>query len=100
MYATVASNYWSVICTLHLRIDVNTLANGIYGFSPILVACTFVALKIADFIYVIIGTSLAVLIHYAVSQVMATYTIGFIVASWIMLFVKASIDKSNLILQN
>ena len=38
---------------------------------------------------------LAVLIHYAVSQVMATYIIGFIVASWIMLFVKAGVDKWN-----
>ena len=61
---------------------------------PILVACTFVGSKIANnSIYIIIGTLLAVLIHYAVSQVMATYIIGFIVASWIMLFVKAGVDK-------
>ena len=95
MYATAAATIGALFAHYILGIDVNTLANGIYGFSPILVACTFVGPKIADFIYVIIGTLLAVLIHYAVSQVMATYTIGFIVASWIMLFVKASIDKSN-----
>jgi len=36
-----------------------------------------------------------VLIHYGVSQFMATYTIGFIVATWIMEAVQKAVNKSN-----
>lgn len=82
------------------KVDMNVLSNGLYSFSPILVACAFVTfaggnIKRADFVYIIVGIVLAVLIHYAVNQFMATYTIGFIVASWIMLAVKGAVDKAN-----
>lgn len=79
----------------------NDLANGIYSFSPILVVCAFVTfaggnIKRADFVYIIVGVVLSVLIHYGVASMgLATYTIGFIVASWIMLAVKGAVDKSN-----
>ena len=75
-----------------------TLANGIYSFSPILVACAFVTksgVSRANFIYIMVGILLAVLIHYGVSQFMATYTIGFIVATWIMEAVQKAVNKSN-----
>ena len=75
-----------------------TLANGIYSFSPILVACAFVTksgVSRANFIYIMVGILLAVLIHYAVGKYMATYTIGFIVATWIMEAVQKAVNKSN-----
>ena len=75
-----------------------TLANGIYSFSPILVACAFVTksgVSRADFIYIVVGVLLAVLIHYGVNKIMATYTIGFIVATWIMEAVQKAVNKSN-----
>lgn len=95
MYATVAATFGTLFAHYILGIDYNTLANGIYGFSPILVACAFVGPRLIDFIYIIIGVFLAVLIHYLFSQFIATYTIGFIIASWIMLAVKATVEKSN-----
>ena len=42
-----------------------------------------------------VGILLAVLIHYAVGKYMATYTIGFIVATWIMEAVQKAVNKSN-----
>jgi urea transporter len=95
MYSTAAATIGALFAHYILGVDPNVLANGIYGFSPILVACAFVGPRIIDFIYVIVGVLLAVLIHHLFSQFIATYTIGFIVSSWIMLVVKAQIEKSN-----
>lgn len=96
MYSTAAATVGALFAHYILGIDPNVLANGIYGFSPILVACAFVGPRIVDFIYVIVGVLLAVLIQYAFSQFIATYTIGFIVGSWIMLVVKGNIEKANM----
>lgn len=100
MWGTAAAPVGALFAHHILGIDVNVLANGLYSFSPILVACAFVTfagptVKRADFVYIIVGILLAVFIHWAFSQFIATYTIGFIVASWIMLAVKSAVEKSK-----
>ena len=98
MWGTAAATLGGLFAHYVLGVDANTLANGIYSFSPILVACAFVTksgVSRADFIYIVVGILLAVLIHYGVSQFMATYTIGFIVATWIMEAVQKAVNKSN-----
>lgn len=101
MWGTAAASVGALFAHYILGIDANVLANGIYSFSPILVACAFITfaggnIKRADFIYVIVGILLAVLIHYGVASTgLATYTIGFIVASWIMLAVKGAVEKAK-----
>ena len=98
MWGTAAATLGGLFAHYVLGVDANTLANGIYSFSPILVACAFVTksgVSRADFIYIVVGVLLAVLIHYGVSQFMATYTIGFIVATWIMEAVQKAVNKSN-----
>ena len=98
MWGTAAATLGGLFAHYVLGVDANTLANGIYSFSPILVACAFVTksgVSRADFVYIVVGILLAVLIHYGVSQFMATYTIGFIVATWIMEAVQKAVNKSN-----
>jgi len=98
MWGTAAATLGGLFAHYVLGIDANVLANGIYSFSPILVACAFVTksgVSRADFVYIVVGVLLAVLIHYGVSQFMATYTIGFIVATWIMEAVQKAVNKSN-----
>ena len=98
MWGTAAATLGGVFDHYVLGVDANTLANGIYSFSPILVACAFVTksgVSRADFIYIVVGVLLAVLIHYGVNKIMATYTIGFIVATWIMEAVQKAVNKSN-----
>lgn len=98
MWGTAAATLGGLFAHYVLGIDANTLANGLYSFSPILVACAFVTksgVSRADFVYIVVGVLLAVLIHYGVSQFMATYTIGFIVATWIMEAVQKAVNKSN-----
>jgi len=98
MWGTAAATLGGLFAHYVLGIDANVLANGIYSFSPILVACAFVTksgVSRADFVYIVVGILLAVLVHYGVSQFMATYTIGFIVATWIMEAVQKAVNKSN-----
>ena len=98
MWGTAAATLGGLFAHYVLGIDANVLANGIYSFSPILVACAFVTksgVSRADFVYIVVGILLAVLIHYGVSQFMATYTIGFIVSTWIMEAVQKAVNKSN-----
>lgn len=100
MWGTAAATLGALVANYALGIDVNVLANGIYSFSPILVACAFVTksgVSRADFLYIVVGVVLAVLIHYGVGSTgLATYTIGFIVATWIMEAVQRVVNKSNL----
>jgi len=50
----------------------------------------------AGFLFIVAGVVLAVLIHYGVGSTgLATYTIGFIVATWIMEAVQKAVNKSN-----
>ena len=98
MWGTAAATLGGLFAHYVLGVDANTLANGIYSFSPILVACAFVTksgVSRADFVYIVVGVLLAVLIHYGVNKIMATYTIGFIVATWIMEAVQKAVNKSN-----
>ena len=98
MWGTAAATLGGLFAHYVLGIDANVLANGLYSFSPILVACAFVTksgVSRADFVYIVVGVLLAVLIHYGVSQFMATYTIGFIIATWIMEAVQKAVNKSN-----
>lgn len=102
MWGTAAGSIGALFAHYILGVDANVLANGLYSFSPILVGCAFVTfagtnIKRESFVYVIIGIALSVLIHYGVASTgLATYTIGFIVASWIMLAVKGGVEKANL----
>ena len=98
MWGTAAATLGGLFAHYVLGIDANVLANGLYSFSPILVACAFVTksgVSRADFVYIVVGILLAVLIHYGVSQFMATYTFVFIVATWIMEAVQKAVNKSN-----
>lgn len=96
VYGLTAASVGAAFAYHILDIDQNTLANGIYGFSPVLVACTFAGTQLRDFIIITIGVILAVLIQYAIATTgLATYTIGFIVASWIMLAVKTKWASTN-----
>jgi len=99
MWGTAAATLGGLFAHYVLGIDANTLANGLYPFSPILVACAFVTksgVSRADFVYIVVGILLAVLIHYGVDSTgLKTYTIGFIVATWIMEAVQKAVNKSN-----
>ena len=104
MWGTAAATLGGLFAHYVLGIDPNYLANGLYSFSPILVACAFVTksgVSRADFVYIVVGVLLAVLIHNGVGSIvingknMATYTIGFIVATWIMEAVQKAVNKSN-----
>ena len=104
MWGTAAATLGGLFAHYVLGIDANVLANGLYSFSPILVACAFVTksgVSRADFVYIVVGVLLAVLIHYGIGSIvingknMATYTIGFIVATWIMEAVQKAVNKSN-----
>ena len=78
-------------------IEPNRLANGIYGFSAILLACAFAGKRLRDFVYVLTGTALTVVIQFGVAKMgLAPYTIGFIVAAWLMLWFKNKVDHSTL----
>lgn len=79
-----------------LGIDQNILTNGIYGFSPILVACVFAGRQFHNFFYVVIGVIVAVLVQYLFSFIgLASYTIGFIIASWLLLAIKSKIENNQ-----
>ena len=99
MWGTAAATLGGLFAHYVLGVEANTLANGIYSFSPILVACAFVTksgVSRADFVYIVVGILLAVLIHHGVNSIgLATYTIGFIVATWIMEAVQKAVNKSN-----
>jgi len=99
MWGTAAATLGGLFAHYVLGIAANTLANGLYSFSPILVACAFVTksgVSRADFVYIVVGILLAVLIHYGVDSTgLKTYTIGFIVATWIMEAVQKAVNKSN-----
>lgn len=108
MWGSAAAVLGAAFAHYIFGVDANVLSNGIYSFSPILVACAFITfagdqIKIKEFFYVVVGVFLAVLIHHGVANLTivpsspgwATYTIGFIVASWIMLVVKGAFEKSN-----
>lgn len=98
MWATAVSVFASMIADSLFNIESNQLANGLYSFSSILVACAFVGPKLRDFMYVIVGVVLSIIIQFCISQIgLATYTVGFILASWIMLMVKAQADKVDYI---
>lgn len=95
MYGLAAATIGTALAFYLPGISQNSLINGLYGFSPILVACAFAGTRLRDFLFVIIGVVLAILIQYAVAQTgLATYTIGFIVASWIVLILKKRLDKT------
>ncbi|MCK3658124.1 urea transporter [Pasteurellaceae bacterium Pebbles2] len=96
MWGLAASAIGTAFAQYCLNVESEQLANGIYGFSPILVACAFAGTKRRSFFYVIAGSILAALIQFAVAQTgLATYTIGFIVASWVMLLIKKHLDRTE-----
>ena len=96
MWGVAAATIGTAFAHYLLGIDQNTLANGIYGFSPILVACVFAGRQLRNFFYVVIGVIVAVLIQYLFSLIgLAPYTIGFIVASWLLLAIKAKIENNQ-----
>ncbi|QPB42464.1 urea transporter [Rodentibacter haemolyticus] len=94
MTATIISPF---IADCLFKIEPNQLANGIYSFSAILVACAFAGNRLRDFVYVIIGIILAIFIQFVIAQTgLAPYTIGFIVSSWFVLWFKNKVDHSKL----
>lgn len=94
MWATAAAPISAIIAQSLFHIEDNTLANGLYSFSSILIACAFAGSRFVDFIYVIAGLFLAVCIQYAVSLTgLPPYTIGFIAAGWILLAVKGKAER-------
>lgn len=102
MWATTMASIGELFAYYIFHEDPNLLINGIYGFSPILVACAFAGNQFKDFIYVILGTLLAVTIQYSIHHITlisdrgwATYTIGFILASWIIIAIKKYMNKAS-----
>nr|WP_314741819.1 urea transporter [uncultured Haemophilus sp.] len=93
MYGMAAAVLGTAFAHHLLAVGHNNLANGLYGFSPILVACAFAGNRLRDFLYILFGTLLAVLIQFGFSELgIASYTIGFILASWILLWVKSKTE--------
>lgn len=93
MYGMAAAVFGTALAEHLLAVDHNNLANGLYGFSPILVACAFAGDRLRDFLYILLGTLLAVLIQFGFSELgIAPYTTGFILASWILLWVKSKTE--------
>lgn len=71
------------------HIDTQSLSHGLYSYSAILIACAFSGSHLRHAIYTLIGVILAVNIQYAVAQTgLATYTIGFVLTSWLILWFK------------
>lgn len=96
MWGTAAAAISPMIANYLLNIDPIELTNGIYGFSPILVACAFAGSKLRHFFYVIIGVLLAIFIQYTFAKGgIPPYTIGFIGASWLLLAFKSNIDQAE-----
>ncbi|OOF58884.1 urea transporter [Rodentibacter myodis] len=94
MTATIISPF---IAACLFKIEPNQLANGIYSFSAILVACAFAGHRLRDFVYVICGIILAILIQFVIAQTgLAPYTIGFIISAWLVLGIKNKVDHSKL----
>ena len=97
MWGMTAAVFSSFFATCLFDIEPNRLANGIYGFSAILLACAFAGKRLRDFVYVLTGTALTVVIQFGVAKMgLAPYTIGFIVAAWLMLWFKNKVDHSAL----
>lgn len=93
MYGMAAAVLGTAFAHHLLAVGHNNLANGLYGFSPILVACAFAGNRLRDFLYILFGTLLAVLIQFGFSELgISSYTIGFILASWILLWVKSKTE--------
>ncbi|OOF54216.1 urea transporter [Rodentibacter genomosp. 2] len=94
MTATVLSPF---IADCLFNIEPNQLANGIYSFSAILVACAFAGKKLSDFIYVISGIILAIFIQFNIAKTgLPPYTIGFIVSAWLILWFKNNLNHEKL----
>ncbi|MCP1772318.1 urea transporter [Neisseria perflava] len=97
MWGTAAATFGTALAAWLFNIDGNSLANGLYGFSAVLVACAFVGNRLLDLIYVVLGIALAVIIQYAVAQTgLSAYTFGFIAASWLVLFAKKYLERTAL----
>lgn len=91
--AAVSGVVAAIVGTLmanHLfAVDANILANGIYGFAPILVACVFAGSRLSDLCLVILGVFLAVIIQHGIAlSTFSPYTIGFVLATWLLLPIK------------
>ncbi|BFU59733.1 MULTISPECIES: urea transporter [Rodentibacter] len=94
MTATIISPF---IAACLFKIEPNQLANGIYSFSAILIACAFAGNRLRDFMYVVIGIILAIFVQFTIAQTgLATYTIGFIISAWFVLWFKNKIERSKL----
>lgn len=89
VYGVMAAIIGSLMANYLFVIDANILANGIYGFAPVLVACAFAGPKFSDLCLVVVGVLLAVVIQHGVAlSALTPYTIGFVVATWLLLPLK------------
>lgn len=92
VYGMMAAIIGTLMAHYLFGVDANTLANGIYGFAPILVACVFAGSKLSDLCLIVLGVLLAVSIQYGITLTgLAPYTIGFVVATWLLLPLKAKL---------
>lgn len=97
LYGMTAAILSPLLAAALFHIETNQLANGIYSFSAILVACTFAGRRLRDFIYVLTGILFAIFIQFGVAQTgLAPYTIGFIIAAWLVSWIKSKVDHSKL----
>lgn len=97
MYGMAAAVLGTAFAHHLLAVGHNNLANGLYGFSPILVACAFAGERLCHFFYILVGTLLSVLIQFGFSVLgIAPYTIGFILASWLILWMKSKVEKVDI----
>ncbi|OOF46082.1 urea transporter [Rodentibacter trehalosifermentans] len=100
LWGMTASIISSFIADCLFDIEPNQLANGIYSFSAILVACAFAGRRLRDFVYITIGIILAIFIQFGVAKIgLPPYTIGFIVAAWLVRWTKSKIDHRKVSLK-
>lgn len=93
MYGLAVTPIAALLANALFGIDAQILSYGLYSFSAVLVACVFAGSQLRDLLLTLLGVLLAVIIQYAVSQTgLAAYTIGFIVASWLVLWLKQSLE--------
>ena len=94
MWATASAVFAASIAHILFGIEPNLLANGLYSYSAILIACMFYGKRTTDFYYALTAVFLAVPIQYVTAATgLPPYTFGFIAAVWIMLFIKKTIKQ-------
>lgn len=92
-YAMTVAPIAALLAYYLFGIDEQLLGNGMYSFSAILAACAFAGTRFRDLMLTLLAVFLSVIVQHAVAATgLATYTIGFIISSWCVLWIKNRLD--------